>query len=402
MKKILTVLTASLLFTLNADPSMSRPPTLEVAMLHKLGSLRGENGTDYRCRLPKSYRVYLIDNFDQSLQLIPEVATTHGDLIRRILLSGRDDIEIISLNTSLSRGLAQVLEKLANGGCADGVISSIPGSNYSYHQVSTLLPETVELTPDNILDYEEKLKQLIRRIAFNGFPSLEWLKKIDVNSIKLREDARKLVFLETLGKLNIPVILPYGNGDSNYHGRAKKLNLLSLAEGTEVYSGTDFNGRLLPGFPTSPLSTGDALAVYKLVECPDRYDSSLRHLDVNMDGVTDFSYTYHDRLPYYNEDNDLAYAPPLLNEPEFKKIINDNNSLKDMGELSFVLSKEQYQRLRRQTDTSLPPMPERKTLAWLNPPRHKDIRFFNSQCRQRGSIMGTSLIPPMKIKERLP
>jgi len=36
---------------------------------------------DRRCHAPNRYRVYLIDNFEQDFNLIPEVMTSHGELL---------------------------------------------------------------------------------------------------------------------------------------------------------------------------------------------------------------------------------------------------------------------------------------------------------------------------------
>lgn len=60
--------------------------------------------------------------------------------------------------------------------------------------------------------------KLLRDIATHGFPSVAWLQNVDVNSVKLRNDARKFVLIEALGRFNVPVILPYGNRDARYKG----------------------------------------------------------------------------------------------------------------------------------------------------------------------------------------
>ncbi|UCD31379.1 MAG: hypothetical protein JSV38_11325, partial [Desulfobacterales bacterium] len=111
---------------------------IEKEIIKKITSdLFVEAREDQRCQYKDKYVVYLIDNFEQSVELIPEVTTTHGDLIRKILISGRDDIAVKTLNTSLSKGLAMVIHDLLQDKCADAVISSIPGSNYSYRQINS-------------------------------------------------------------------------------------------------------------------------------------------------------------------------------------------------------------------------------------------------------------------------
>jgi hypothetical protein len=98
-------------------------------------------------------------------------------------------------------------------------------------------------------------------------PSAEWLEKIDVNLAKLRNDALKFLYIEALGRFNVPVILPYGNPDTLYKGQIKTVNLLSLASNACVYSALDQEGDRVEGFPYSPLSSGDERAVYNIVEC---------------------------------------------------------------------------------------------------------------------------------------
>ena len=129
--------------------------------------------TDQRCTDKNSYRVYLIDNFEQNVHLIPEVRTSHGEMLVKLLLSGRNDIEIHGLNTALSKGLAQVINDLDGGTCIDAVISSTPESNYTVDQLSSLLFNRVRLTPQNILYRRSALRNLMKDIAFTGFPSVE-------------------------------------------------------------------------------------------------------------------------------------------------------------------------------------------------------------------------------------
>ena len=103
---------------------------------------------DGRCRDAARYRVYLIDSFSQAINLVPEVRTSHGELLMRLLNTGRDDIEVVVLNTSLSRGLARVIQDLVEGACVDAVVSSIPGSNYTYDQISSLFPGREPIGPE--------------------------------------------------------------------------------------------------------------------------------------------------------------------------------------------------------------------------------------------------------------
>ena len=180
--------------------------------------------TDRRCHNRSTYRVYLIDNFEQRVDLVPEVLTSHGEMLLRLLQADREDIEVRVLNTSLSRGLAQVIHDLREGACVDAVVSSTPGSNYTYDQISSLLGYRVNIAAENILYHRSALGTLLRNIAHRGFPSVEWLQTIDVNAAKLRNDARKFVFIEALGRFSVPVVLPNGNRDVRHRGRIKAVN----------------------------------------------------------------------------------------------------------------------------------------------------------------------------------
>ncbi|MGD9251471.1 MAG: hypothetical protein PVG19_09625 [Desulfobacterales bacterium] len=129
-----------------------------------------------------------------------------------------------------------------------------------------------------------------REIATHEFPSIARLQNVDVNSVKLRNDDRKFVLIEALGRFNVPVILPYGNRDARYEGQVRSVNLLSLAAIARTYSALDQNGRGVPGFHYSPLSSGDETAVYDIVECPHPDDPFEAVLDINADGRRDYAF----------------------------------------------------------------------------------------------------------------
>jgi|GEM_PF-1404383 len=141
---------------------------------------------DRRCPDDWKYRVYMIDNFEQGVDLVPEVLTSHGEMLEKILRTGRDDIELVIMNTALSKGLKQVIRDLIEGECVDAVVSSVPGSNYTYGQISTLLPGRPTIDSGNILYYRSTLRHLLSDIAFGGFPSVEWLDRINGYSIAHR------------------------------------------------------------------------------------------------------------------------------------------------------------------------------------------------------------------------
>ena len=192
--------------------------------------------SDRRCPGNSKYHVYLIDNFDLKFDIVPGVRTSHGEMVLKLLEAGREDIRVTVLNIALCKGLAQVINDILAGACVDAVVSSVPGSNYTYDQISSLLGDGVSVKPENIAFYSGALTSLLRRIAFDGYPSVKWLEVIDVNSVKLRNDARKFVFIEALGRFGVPVVLPYGNLDATHNGKVKSVNLLSLAANAKIYS----------------------------------------------------------------------------------------------------------------------------------------------------------------------
>lgn len=67
---------------------------------------------------PRGDRVDLIDSLDQRFHPAPEVSTTHGDLLVRLLRAGGGNTGGRTLNAALSKGLAQVIGDSADGDCA--------------------------------------------------------------------------------------------------------------------------------------------------------------------------------------------------------------------------------------------------------------------------------------------
>lgn len=357
---------------------------------------------DQQCHEQTDYRVYLIDNFEQSFDIVPEVRTSHGEMLVRLLRAGRNDIDIRVLNTSLSKGLAIVINELIDGGCADAVVSSTPGSNYTYDQISTLFLNPVQIKPENILFYRSELKQILRSIAFHGFPSVEWLENVDVNAVKLRNDARKFAFIEAVGRFNIPVILPYGNADARYKGHIKSVNLLSLAANAKVYSALGQEGDRVAGYPYSPLSTGDEPAVYGVVECPHPEDPFKACLDINNDGYQDYTFFRRGKIAFHDAEGELSFAPPVLPQHQFAALMGQ---IEKSGicriEDEMVLTADQF----KEASSICPDyfnVSSLKSYVWLNASGHAPFYSFDAQCWKRGKISGTSVIPPQKIKELLP
>jgi hypothetical protein len=358
--------------------------------------------TDRRCPDDRKYRVYVIDNFEQGVDLVPEVLTSHGEMLVKILKTGREDIELVSLNTALGKGLKQVIRDLIEGECVDGVVSSVPGSNYTYGQISTLLPGRPPLDNGNILHYRNALRHLLSDIAFGGFPSVEWLENIDVNSAKLRNDALKFVCIEALGRFNVPVLLPYGNSDTTHKGHIKAVNLLSLAPNARVYSALDQDGDRVDGFPYSPLSYGDERAVYNIVECPHPDDPFKAVIDINNDGYPDYTYGRSGQIAYYDDHGKLSFAPPVLGQDEFvqwRAQIEDRPNSRSSAEV--VLTADQYAEIKWLSPSAVEPQ-DRKAYVWLNSTEHRPVYAFDPACWKRGTLTGTSVIPPNKIRDMLP
>ncbi len=357
---------------------------------------------DRRCRFEDRYRICLIDNFEQKFRLVPEVETSHGEMLLKLLLSGRDDIEVEAYNTSLSKGLANALEYLACGGCFDAVVSSVPGSNYTYDQIGSLFEDRRPITAENISERRDDLKRLLRDIALNGFPSVQWLERADVNTVKLKNDARKLAFIEALGRFDVPVVLPYGNPDSRYKGKAKVVNLLGLSSNAKTFSALDREGKRMPGFPYSPLSSGEEKGVYDIVECPHPEDPRSACLDINEDGHCDYDFVRTGKVPYRDEDGKLCFAPPIISEEKFEELVSrTSGEEKGMLETQAVLTSRQYLLWKNAFGPSDAPVPT-KSYVWLDSPSRGRFFEFDAVCRKRGRIEGASVIPPNKIKELLP
>jgi hypothetical protein len=357
---------------------------------------------DQRCHGRDRYRVYLIDNFEQGIDLVPEVRTSHGHLLAKLLRAGREDIEIRILNTSLSKGLALVIQDLAAGGCADAVVSSVPGSNYTYDQISSLLAWRHTVSPQNILYHRSALRQLLRRIAHRGFPSVAWLQGIDVNSVKLRNDARKFVYIEALGRFSVPVILPYGNADARHKGQIKAVNLLSLAANARVYSALDRQGARVADYPYSPLSSGDATAVYPIVECPHPVDPFKAVLDINDDGLGDYTFFRVGRIAYHDSRGQLAFAPPVVRQDVFvRRLARWTRPPACRVDEEVVLTAAQYRQLQARCPEVFT-LAIAKPYAWLNTPAGERLLAFEPACWARGRVSGTSVIPPAKLRELLP
>jgi hypothetical protein len=357
---------------------------------------------DRHCDRKDRYVVCLIDNFVQPVRIVREVSTSHGEMVLRLLQSGREDIEVRVLNTSLSRGLALIIADVLQGHCVDAVISSTPGSNYTYAQTSSLLLEPTRLGPDNILAYRDSLLGLLKDIAFNGFPSVEWYVQVDVNATKLRNDARKLTFIEALGQFDIPVFLPYGNSDSVYKGQARSINILSLASNVKAFSALDEDGQRIPGFPYSPLSTGDRRAVFEIIECPDPANPSRARLDINDDGFFDYTFTKDDFIAYQDSQGRQRFAPPPLSSDAFESLLGRIAASGDCRiDRQMVLTGIQYRQLAERCSL-LQEMKWLKSYVWLNSSRYGPFFSFDARCWQRGRISGTSLIPPAMVKKWLP
>lgn len=193
--------------------------------------------------------------------------------------------------------------------------------------------------------------------------------------------------------------------DSTHGGEEKVVNLLSLSPFARVYSGLNSGGNRLKDYPYSPLSAGNEKAVYKIVECPDADDPRLAEIDVNSDGYSDFSYKRTDTIPYYDHQANLAFAPPLINDKEFSVLLQKYESAHpELITNQLVLTRKQYATLSARWP-SYPRLSAeflRERLVWLKSAEDVTPFFFNPQCQVRGQIVGTSLIPPMKVREILP
>lgn len=397
---IILVLIAAILF---ADAAFARYYGREKRILGMI-STPGFSNETYKdhCKDTDKYIVYLIDNFTQTLNIVPEVSTSHGEMLLKMLLSGRQNIEVKTLNTTLSSGLARTINDLLEGKCIDAVVSSTPGSNYTYNQISSLFQYKVKIDSENLLLFRRSLSRLMKRIALRGFPSVQWLKQIDVNPVKLKSDAITLSFIEALKRFKVPIFLPYGNSDSFHRGQLRTINILSLAQNAKVYSALDQFGNRVPDFPYSPLSSGDERAIFKLRECPDPENPFFAQLDINEDGYYDYRYQKKDDIAYVGENGKTLFAPPVLSTEAFSKLKrwmkkNDNCTIFE----EMVLTQQQYKELK-EICTRKPSPETHYSYVWINSVRYQKPFHFNARCWNKGQISGTSFIPPNKVKEFLP
>ncbi len=357
---------------------------------------------DQRCRDERRYRIYVIDNFELKFNLTPEVRTSHGEMLVKLLTSGREDMAPAVLNTSLSKGLALVIQDLIDGNCVDAVISSTPGSNYTYDQIGSLFSPPKKITRENILQYRGALVDLMRRVAFHGFPSVGWLENADVNSSKLLHDARKVAFIEALGRFGVPVILPYGNADSTYKGDVKSVSLLSLPPNAKAYAALDRAGNRVAGFPYSPLVSGDEPAVYTVRECPRPDDPVKAGLDINNDGYPEYVFARREKIPFTAPDGRPSFAPPLLSAAAFNAWLarlREQRPCEITAEV--VLTAGRYKDVQRACQGA-PDRAPSKAYVWLNSPKYGPFFEFDARCRTLDALKGTSVIPPNKVRELLP
>ena len=78
-----------------------------------------------------------------------------------------------------------------------------------------------------ILARQRELGDFFRQIALRGFPSVHLLERAAVNSSKLANDARVVVFADALGRFGVPVLIPYGNRDPAPGNQARSRNRAS-------------------------------------------------------------------------------------------------------------------------------------------------------------------------------
>lgn len=357
---------------------------------------------DGRCEFPDRYKVYLIDNFREPLELIHEIDTSHGEVMVRMLRSGRNDIDVEVINTGLTKGLALVLQYIMEGGCADAVLSSVPGSNYYYRQLNVFLKKRQLVTASNILGYRDELRRRFLDIGLQGFPSADWLMALDANPSKVQNDARKIALIEAIGLFKIPVILPYGNVDTDHEGELREVNVLSLARNSKIFAALDHEGEPLDEYPSSPLQTGGGRALYHLQECPNPQSPYHAILDINEDSVFDYVFRRDDFLAYRDGGGELKYAPVLTSPESFKTLLDSIESSEDCSIFKGqVITSEQYGQLRGLCPTGDSEW-QNYTYHWIRSSEMNEVVSFDPTCRSRGTLYGTSLIPPNIVKQYLP
>jgi len=98
------------------------------------------------------------------------------------------------------------------------------------------------------------------------------------------------------------------------------------------------------------------------------------------------------------------HSPSFLSEDSFAELLEQMRSgWMMLIDEEMVLTRSQYIELWEQCVecSNLEPPEERKEVVWLNSSRYDGPYWFSPQCENRGTISGTSLIPPVKAREIL-
>jgi hypothetical protein len=125
-------------------------------------------------------------------------------------------------------------------------------------------------------------------------------------------------------------------------------------------------------------------------------------LDVNNDGYPEYTFARSGKIAYRDADGMIAFAPPVMSEHEFERLLTQevSDSSCRIGK-EIVLTASQFKKVKRLCPKIAGHAPS-KSYVWLNAPRHGRIYEFEACCWQRGTIRGTSVIPPNKLRELLP
>jgi hypothetical protein len=150
------------------------------------------------------------------------------------------------------------------------------------------------------------------------------------------------------------------------------------------------------------LRFGDARSEYTIVECPHPDDPFKAVLDINEDNRRDYTFYRIGRIPYRNERGRLAFAPPVTRQDAFRKWLSQvARDPQALFARDIVLTAQQYRQLGSLFAEFFTEEPT-QSYVWLNAPHRGAVFNFDPVCRVRGTVIGTSVIPPHKVKDLLP
>jgi hypothetical protein len=243
--------------------------------------------------LSEKKNLYIIDNFRQEIFKHNDIIITHGDLLKRITSTRNLNAKIIKVDSTLEIGLKRVIDDINNGYRVDGVISSIPGRNFSYVELENLFDYPIIINSKTLADQKKLIKERILSISdFCGDSQCSGRKFNKFYKVSIAATIIKRI--EQITKNKIPIVVAYGNPDLDRYGNSRDVNILALANGVKAFAGGDENGNLLKDYPYSDLAGGVKRAIFEVRLIQDSLNGSFFGIDFNEDGKSEFILEKHD------------------------------------------------------------------------------------------------------------